>query len=110
MYLPHTNTLTDKDTLVVTEVDDLDDLPKINLAAGKIEIIPLFLYLLFFDSLSILAHASFRSNVSLRPHQVEGVNNMLYMEKAYRGGILADEVNFIIQKNSGKDINMFLYH
>lgn len=41
--------MTDKDTLVVTEVDDLDDLPKINLAAGKIEIIPppLFVPLVF---------------------------------------------------------------
>lgn len=37
-------------------------------------------------------HASLKDNIELRPHQVEGVNNMIMMERTYRGGILADEV------------------
>jgi SNF2 family DNA or RNA helicase len=37
-------------------------------------------------------HAALRDDVELQPHQVEGVNTMIQMEKAYRGGILADEV------------------
>lgn len=37
-------------------------------------------------------HASLRPHVKLRPHQKEGVERMIFMEKVYRGGILADDV------------------
>lgn len=37
-------------------------------------------------------HASLRPHVELRPHQKEGVERMMFMEKMYRGGILADDV------------------
>lgn len=30
--------------------------------------------------------------MELRPHQKEGVERMIFMEKVYRGGILADDV------------------
>jgi hypothetical protein len=31
-------------------------------------------------------------DVTLKPHKAEGIDKMIYMERAYRGGILADEV------------------
>lgn len=46
----------------------------------------------FFFFIVVIVHATLRDNIELRPHQVEGVNQMIYMEKAYRGGILADEM------------------
>ncbi|GAA5817786.1 hypothetical protein MFLAVUS_011342 [Mucor flavus] len=61
----------DRDIIVASPIEDLSELPRVNLNA---------------------VHATLRENVELRPHQVEGVNQMIYMEKAYRGGILADEM------------------
>jgi SNF2 family DNA or RNA helicase len=51
----------------------------------------IFIYL--FVSFPNIVHASLRENVVLKPHQVEGIDKMIFMEKAYRGGILADEVS-----------------
>ncbi|KAI7891036.1 SNF2 family N-terminal domain-containing protein [Mucor mucedo] len=63
--------LRDKDVLIVTLTETLEELPSVNLNA---------------------VHASLRKKIELRPHQIEGVNKMIFMEKAYRGGILADEM------------------
>ncbi|KAL7315859.1 hypothetical protein PS15m_005028 [Mucor circinelloides] len=63
--------LKDKDILIVTTVDDLEELPSISLAA---------------------VHASLRHDVELRDHQIDGVNKMIYLEKSQRGGILADDM------------------
>lgn len=40
-----------------------------------------------------IVHAQLRPHVQLQPHQQEGIEQMIYMEKAYRGGILADDVS-----------------
>ncbi|CEP08705.1 hypothetical protein [Parasitella parasitica] len=63
--------LKDKDILIVTPVEDLQELPSISIAA---------------------VHASLRHDVELRDHQIEGVNRMIYLEKSQRGGILADDM------------------
>ncbi|KAK4514639.1 alpha 1,2 mannosyltransferase [Mucor velutinosus] len=63
--------LKDKDILIVTTVEDLEELPSISLAA---------------------VHASLRHDVELRDHQIEGVNRMIHLEKSQRGGILADDM------------------
>ncbi|KAI8333257.1 P-loop containing nucleoside triphosphate hydrolase protein [Choanephora cucurbitarum] len=63
--------LRDKDTLIVTDCDELTDLPTISLNA---------------------VHASLRPEVKLRAHQVEGVNQMIYLERSKHGGILADDM------------------
>ncbi|KAF1802733.1 SNF2 family N-terminal domain-containing protein [Mucor lusitanicus] len=63
--------LKDKDILIVTTVEDLQELPSISLAA---------------------VHASLRHDVELRDHQIEGVNRMIHLEKSQRGGILADDM------------------
>lgn len=51
-------------------------------------------------------HASLRPHVELRPHQKEGVERMIFMEKVYRGGILADDV----KKKKVMYREMFTYH
>ncbi|PHZ12799.1 uncharacterized protein RHIMIDRAFT_237713 [Rhizopus microsporus ATCC 52813] len=63
--------LRDKDQLIVTTIEDAELFPKLNLMA---------------------VHASLRPHVKLRPHQKEGVERMIFMEKVYRGGILADDM------------------
>jgi SNF2 family DNA or RNA helicase len=82
----------DKDSVIITIVPDLAELPKINLNAGNIRNKKKKNINAILNKNDIIVHASLRDNVELRPHQVEGVNTMIYMEKAYRGGILADEV------------------
>ncbi|KAI7903454.1 SNF2 family N-terminal domain-containing protein [Cokeromyces recurvatus] len=63
--------LRDKDVLIVTTVEDFQELPTVNLSA---------------------VHASLRADVQLRPHQIEGVNRMIHFERSQRGGILADDM------------------
>lgn len=40
-----------------------------------------------------VVHAQLRPHVQLQPHQQEGIEQMIHMERAYRGGILADDVS-----------------
>ncbi|KAI8647231.1 SNF2 family N-terminal domain-containing protein [Parasitella parasitica] len=63
--------LKDKDVLIVTTVEDLEELPSISLAS---------------------VHASLRHDVQLSDHQIEGVSRMIQFEKSQRGGILADDM------------------
>ncbi|KAG1121362.1 hypothetical protein G6F42_012502 [Rhizopus arrhizus] len=70
-HVEETSWLRDKDQIIVTTLEDTELFPKLNLNA---------------------VHASLRPSVELRPHQKEGVERMIYMEKAYRGGILADDM------------------
>ncbi|KAI7867732.1 SNF2 family N-terminal domain-containing protein [Spinellus fusiger] len=68
--------LRDKDQILVTTCEDIDLLPQISMNA---------------------VHASLRAEVSLRPHQEEGVQRMIEMEKTLRGGILADDASKTVQ-------------
>ncbi|KAI7875187.1 hypothetical protein K492DRAFT_168346 [Lichtheimia hyalospora FSU 10163] len=72
-YYPveHAFWLRDRDQILVTTVEDESELPDVNMNA---------------------VHAQLRSHVQLQPHQQEGIERMIYMEKAYRGGILADDM------------------
>ncbi|KAI9319999.1 SNF2 family N-terminal domain-containing protein [Dichotomocladium elegans] len=71
-YYPveHSFWLRDKDQILVTTVENESELPSVNMNA---------------------VHASLRPNVQLQPHQEEGIQRMIHMERAYRGGILADD-------------------
>ncbi|KAI8972029.1 SNF2 family N-terminal domain-containing protein [Mycotypha africana] len=70
-HLDDSSWLRDKDVLIVTTVDDLQALPTISLSA---------------------VHASLRPEVELRPHQIDGVNQMIHLERSRGGGFLADEM------------------
>ncbi|KAF7730800.1 hypothetical protein EC973_001318 [Apophysomyces ossiformis] len=63
--------LRDKDQVLVTTTKTVEELPDISMNA---------------------IHASLRDHVQLQPHQEEGVQKMIWMERAYRGGILADDM------------------
>ncbi|KAI9249143.1 SNF2 family N-terminal domain-containing protein [Phascolomyces articulosus] len=72
-YYPveHSFWLRDKDHLLVTTIEDESELPDVSMNA---------------------VHADLRSNIKLQPHQEEGVERMISMERSYRGGILADDM------------------
>ncbi|KAI8073428.1 SNF2 family N-terminal domain-containing protein [Gilbertella persicaria] len=57
--------------MIVTTIEEITELPKISLNA---------------------VHASFRPEITLRDHQVEGVNRMIQLERSDHGGILADDM------------------
>ncbi|KAI9030695.1 SNF2 family N-terminal domain-containing protein [Phycomyces nitens] len=63
--------LRDRDQILVSTYEDSDLIPNISMNA---------------------VHASFRDEVSLLPHQEEGVQTMVHMERSQRGGILADDM------------------
>lgn len=54
----------------------------------------LFLYVCLIHAYNTV-HAQLRPHVQLQPHQQEGIEQMIYMERAFRGGILADDVSSI---------------
>ncbi|KAI8150231.1 SNF2 family N-terminal domain-containing protein [Fennellomyces sp. T-0311] len=72
-YYPaeHAFWLRDKDNILVTTVEDESQLPDVSMNA---------------------VHASLRPHVELQPHQEEGIDRMVIMERSYRGGILADDM------------------
>ncbi|KAL1935309.1 hypothetical protein VTP01DRAFT_4449 [Rhizomucor pusillus] len=67
----HAFWLRDKDQVLITTVSNLNELPDISMNA---------------------VHASLRPNVHLQPHQEEGIQRMITMERSQRGGILADDM------------------
>ncbi|KAI8333865.1 SNF2 family N-terminal domain-containing protein [Chlamydoabsidia padenii] len=63
--------LRDKDHILVTTIDDISDIPDIDMNA---------------------VHAKLRGGIQLQPHQEQGIQQMIRMEQSVRGGILADEM------------------
>ncbi|KAG0172402.1 hypothetical protein DFQ30_010538 [Apophysomyces sp. BC1015] len=63
--------LRDKDQVLITTIKDVEDLPDLSMNA---------------------IHATLRDHVQLQPHQEEGIQKMIMMERAHGGGILADDM------------------
>ncbi|ORZ00072.1 P-loop containing nucleoside triphosphate hydrolase protein [Absidia repens] len=63
--------LRDQDHILVTTIDDVSDIPDIDLNA---------------------VHAKLRNEIRLQPHQEQGIQSIIKMEQTARGGILADEM------------------
>ena len=81
----------DRDQLLVTTVENVSQLPDVNINAGNEKRNCVFDVLLIHTFNTV--HAQLRPHVQLQPHQQEGIEQMIYMEKAYRGGVLADDVS-----------------